>query len=50
METSKESPLLKTSSARQKRRGDNGSPCLTPQGQAKYPSCFPLIEIESFVE
>jgi hypothetical protein len=44
--TSFEIYLLNTSSAKQKRRGERGSPCLTPLVQLKYPCDLPLIETD----
>ena len=41
---------IRTSSARQKSKGDNGSPCLTPRLQGKKPTKLPLILIESIAE
>lgn len=37
---------LKTSSTRQKRRGERGSPCLTPLLHGKYPWVDPLKAID----
>jgi len=43
-------PLLNTSSTVQNKRGDKGSPCLTPLLQLKKPCSLPLIEMESFAD
>lgn len=45
-----ERPLLSTSSSRQKRKGESGSPYLTPLEQENSLSILPLIVMESFVE
>ena len=45
-----ERPLLRTSSTRQKSRGDKGSPCLTPLLQGKKPNKLPFLVLESIVE
>ena len=43
-------PRLKTSLARQKRRGESGSPCLTPLLQEKKPIDLPLTRKDNFAE
>jgi len=45
--TSLDISLLRTSLARQKSKGDNGSPCLTPLLQGKKPTKLPFILIEN---
>jgi len=42
--------LLRTSSAMQNRRGDKGSPCLTPLLHLKYPICDPLMEMDIYAD
>jgi len=42
--------MLSASSTRQNRRGERGSPCLTPLLQEKYPCCVPLVETEIIAE